>query len=469
MSVQEPHCLQTCRLRDDCAAVQYKEDTCRFMVSDGKETFLDGQVLVRLNNCSEQDASLNLTVPGAQYLQGEFGVMNFYQNDASYSRAGSLPERQLVLGRRPNVQRIPESCAKSFWFLLHINSSDFEDSTLINAPEFFGDTIACIDSDVVSKAFKHGQDAFDLRLLPREVESTPLYDQPPALQHGTLALGVPPCEKPSQDLLLGTLSEPGIYSLHPCECFGAAYASVEPVHEDSDAAVPRNPQGYFNNGSVSDQLLFSGPYTCEESASVGHFSHLEMDECQRACVSKSECQFYLFGKTAQTCTLFQSCSYIQDVGLQITNEVYGMSPEFGSYCRIANPEQCWQEIKRRSMLSFTPSNLPSCLFQEQYEACDALQLLLGKQDGPCSRCQYIDASSAFAAVGLKKVPPPEDFPSASQIMVSCNDTSRMFSRLQNGLRWEGPMQGDATFTCVSGEWVGELGPWQYLTNLTCQA
>lgn len=82
------------------------------MVSDGKETFLDGQVLVRLNNCSEQDASLNLTVPGAQYLQGEFGVMNFYQNDASYSRAGSLPERQLVLGRRPNVQRIPESCAK---------------------------------------------------------------------------------------------------------------------------------------------------------------------------------------------------------------------------------------------------------------------------------------------------------------------------------------------------------------------
>ena len=103
---------------------------------------------------------------------------------------------------------------------------------------------------MVSKAFKHGQDAFDLRLLPREVESTPLYDQPPALQHGTLALGVPPCEKPSQDLLLGTLSEPGIYSLHPCECFGAAYASVEPVHEDSDAAVPRNPQGYFNNGSA---------------------------------------------------------------------------------------------------------------------------------------------------------------------------------------------------------------------------
>ena len=204
-------------------------------------------------------------------------------------------------------------------------------------------------------------------------------------------------------------------------------------------------------------------------ASVGHFIHLDLESCQKACASNSECQFYLFGKTSQTSTLYESCNYIQDVGLQMVNEVYGIPPESASYCRIANPEQCWQEIKCRSMLSFTPSNLPSCLFQEQYEACDALQLLLGKQDGPCSRCQYIDASSAFAAVGLKKVPPPEDFPSASQILVSCNDTSKMFSRLQDGLRWEGPRQGDATFTCVSGEWIGELGPWQYLTNLTCQA
>lgn len=39
----------------------------------------------------------------------------------------------------------------------------------------------------------------------------------------------------------------------------------------------------------------------------------------------------------------------------------------------------------------------------RYDACDALQLLLGKKDGPCTRCEYIDASSPFAAQGLQKV------------------------------------------------------------------
>ena len=70
------------------------------------------EVLVRLNNCSEQDASLNLTVPKAQYLQGEFSVMNIYHDMPSYSRPGENPRRQLVLSRRENVQRIPTSCAK---------------------------------------------------------------------------------------------------------------------------------------------------------------------------------------------------------------------------------------------------------------------------------------------------------------------------------------------------------------------
>ena len=138
-----------------------------------------------------------------------------------------------------------------------------------------------------------------------------------------------------------------------------------------------------------------------------------------------------------------------------------------NYCRIANPQQCWQEIRRRSMLSFTPSDLPMCLFQEQADACDALQLLLGKQDGPCTRCEYIDATSPFAATGLQKTPPPESFSSASQISVACNDTSTMFSRLQAGLQWEGPRQNPVTFTCVSGEWVGELGIWQDMSNFTC--
>ena len=42
----------------------------------------------------------------------------------------------------------------------------------------------------------------------------------------------------------------------------------------------------------------------------------------------------------------------------------------------------------------------------------------------------------------------------------------MFARLQDGLQWEGPLQKPAEFTCVSGEWIGELGAWQYMSNFT---
>lgn len=106
-------CLQQCRLREDCAAIIFSAGTCELMVSDGNESFVpEALALVRLNNCSEQDASLNLTVPDAQYLQGEFSVMNVYHDTASYSRPGSNPKRQLLLSRTENVQQIPTSCAK---------------------------------------------------------------------------------------------------------------------------------------------------------------------------------------------------------------------------------------------------------------------------------------------------------------------------------------------------------------------
>ncbi|CAK9010740.1 unnamed protein product [Durusdinium trenchii] len=465
-NVQEAKCLQECRLRDDCAAIQYDNKSCRVMVGDGNQSFVDSQVLVRLNNCSEEDAGLNLFVPGAGYLEGEFSVMTAYHGASSYSRPGSNPDRQLLLGRRENVERVPASCMKSAWLLLHINSSDYEDSTAKNKPEFFGDAMACITPDVVSNVFKNGQDIFDLQLLPAELQSAPNFDKPAALQPSTLALSVPSCSKPAASFVYGTVKEPGIYSLDPCECFGEAYALVNPVTQESNAAVPRNADGSFNNGSVPDQLLFSGPYTCEESASVGQFLHFDLEGCQKACSSQAQCQFYLFGKTSETCTLFQSCRFIQDVGLQIVNELYGIPPKSTSYCRIANPQKCWQEIRRRSMLSFTPSALPDCLFQKQYDACDALQLLLGKKDGPCTRCEYIDASSPFAAQGLQKVPLPEVFPAASQITVTCNKTSRMFAMLEEGLHWKGRTVA-ATFTCVSGQWIGE-GPWRDLSNFTCQ-
>ena len=203
-------------------------------------------------------------------------------------------------------------------------------------------------------------------------------------------------------------------------------------------------------------------------AEIKHSEHLDLESCREACKANTQCRFYLFGKSSESCSLFSSCDYIQDLGLQLVNELYGIPPSDTSYCHIANPKKCWENIRRRSMLSFTPSNLPECLFQKQHDACDALQLILGEQGGRCARCQYLEVNDTdpFAERGLQKLPLPLSFPSASQISVSCNDTSRMFARLQNGLQWEGP-RSNAIFTCVSGEWVGEVGPWQYLSNFTC--
>lgn len=143
---------------------------------------------------------------------------------------------------------------RSNWLFLHINSSDYEDAESVNAPEFFGNAMACADTDVVGNAFKTGQAAFELQLLPPELSLAKAASQP-AVQGGTLALSVPSCSKPLGDLEFGTVETPGIYSLHPCECFGEAYANVEPVDHASNAAVPRNATGSFNNGTVSWLVL----------------------------------------------------------------------------------------------------------------------------------------------------------------------------------------------------------------------
>ncbi|CAK9001676.1 unnamed protein product [Durusdinium trenchii] len=485
--MEEAKCIQICRARMDCAAARVWFSHCLIIASHLNNPRPDpdggGMYLVRLNNCSEQTSELNITVPGAQYLQGTFSAMNVYHGEASYSRAGFNPERQLLLVRKANVQQaISDFCAESKWLLLHINSSDFEDGSLgsQNAPEFFGDPMACVNSDVVSHAFKDGTDDFNMRLLPNQIAEPDLdhiYQDVSQLQNATISLALPSCPKPeNDDFVFGTVETPGIYTLQPCECFGAAHAAAAPVDEASDAAVPRNQDGYFNNGSVPDQLLFSGPYTCEENAAVRHISPSDYDGCQQACASDPECKFYLLGKTAQACTLFRHCNYIQDVGLEIENSLYGIPPKNSSFCRIANPEQCWQDVKRRSMLSLTPSDMPKCLFQEQFDACDALQLLLGKEDGACARCQYINtdqfgpssSTSNTVSLGMSKVPLPETFLSASQVTISCSDTSRIFASHDDGLKWEGPRQTPVTFTCVSGVWIGEPGAWQDLSNFTCQ-
>lgn len=471
-------CSTECRRRPDCAAFEWEKSHCRLMVSTEKGQKIEWnakssiQQVVRLNNCSEEHMSLNFSLTDVKYLDGMFAPVNVYRGEASYSRPGSNPERQLRLARRSHVRNVPttDACENATWVLLHINASDFEDGNS-KSPEFFGAVAGCIiaDSAIIHDVFQTGQSNFEFELQTTELRSA--YFKVPETQEGLLKLSVPSCPAPNQEapnMMFGTVEQGDIYSLGACECFGEAHANIEPVDEGSNTAVPRNGV-HFNNGTVADQLIFSGPYVCEQSAEIKHSEHLDLESCREACKANTQCRFYLFGKSSESCSLFSSCDYIQDLGLQLVNELYGIPPSDTSYCHIANPKKCWENIRRRSMLSFTPSILPECLFQKQHDACDALQLILGEQGGRCARCQYLEVNDTdpFAERGLQKLPLPSSFPSASQISVSCNDTSRMFARLQNGLQWEGP-RSNAIFTCVSGEWVGEVGPWQYLSNFTCE-
>ena len=118
--------------------------------------------------------------------------------------------------------------------------------------------MACIDSDVVGNTFQQGQVAFDLHLLPAELQAKPTKLRTAALQPATLALSAPSCPKPTlPNLMLGSVQDSSLYSLHPCDCFGAAHAHVAPVDAASNAAVPRNAQGHFNNGSVPGSVVGS--------------------------------------------------------------------------------------------------------------------------------------------------------------------------------------------------------------------
>ena len=260
------------------------------------------------------------------------------------------------------------------------------------------------------------------------------------------------------------VQDTAFYSLHSCECFGEAHSQAAPVEESSNDAVPRN-SGSFNNGSLQDQLIFTGPFTCEGNAKLDELRSTTLQGCAKDCRGKKSCRFYQFQATSGDCLLFEQCDYLQRINVPVENTLYGIPPE-GHFCRIADPVGCWQEIKRRSLLSLTPSDLPSCIFQAQFEACDALQMISGQERGQCSVCEYVDSSTPYALRGMQKVPPPDEFPAASQVTISCNATARLFAK-HSDYGFDGP-RPFAVFTCVSGGWVGGPGPWQFLSNLTCE-
>ena len=324
--------------------------------------------------------------------------------------------------------------------------------------------MACIMDDSVGTTFEKGSARFDLRLSPSEVE-----DSVPESSEAMMKLFVPSCAKPkARHFRVGTIQDPNFYSLHACECFGEAHASTPPVAKSANAAVSRNMTN-FNVGPVPDQQIFSGPYSCEKHAGllltstlsdsrrsvslrsrncfvtllfqvchirsvswichtealIAQYHSLSIEICRSRCHSMEECRFYLYFPTAQTCSLFETCVSIQHVGLDVIHNLYGVVRE-KVVCHIANPELCWTSLKRRAFLSLEEATVPKCLFQEQFDACDSLQLLSGEKDGNCMRCQYLEETSDREKERQKE-PLPDHFPSGSQIQIACNETSRMFA------------------------------------------
>lgn len=97
-------CFVKCRKMPDCAAVNYQNNTCMLLVASNisnetEEIAHNVSAMVRLENCSEDETSLELLAPQAGYVQGTFQPSNVYKSDVSYARSGNTVERQLVFVR----------------------------------------------------------------------------------------------------------------------------------------------------------------------------------------------------------------------------------------------------------------------------------------------------------------------------------------------------------------------------------
>ena len=317
--LSQKSCLAVCRERADCAGVHMENGKCKAIVSDGTPEAFTGELLLRLNNCSEEETQLNLTAEGAKYVEGLFSPSNVFKDQVSFSRAGPTPERQLHLVHRAFAETwLPETCSNASWILLHTNASDFQNGS-VEAPEFFGSAMACIQQNAVQMAFSKGSQIFDLNFLEAELENPALSmdSQPPrAKQTAELRPSAPNCPQPDhsdQGFVFGTVLDPALFVLGPCECFGKEHAQTSPVLPSSSDAVPRF-RGHFNNGSVKDQLIFSGPYTCEAFARLEEMDlGTTLTSCAAACRARDTCKFYQFTATAEACTLFFQCNFLQEV------------------------------------------------------------------------------------------------------------------------------------------------------------
>ena len=224
-------CFHICRERADCAGIQEDSNgTCRAIVIDDEQNYFAGQMLVRLDNCPEDETDLHLTAKGAWYMQGSYSQSNVFRQQVSYTHAGATPDLQFHFVLREFAHmKLPKACENASWLLVHTNASDFKKGSM-EAPEYCGNAVACTGSDVVPNAFENGYEEFELEFLPAELKDAAVLQKPEALQQAELKPLASSCSlTATSSVVFGTLEETEHFSLHPCECFGEAHAQASTV------------------------------------------------------------------------------------------------------------------------------------------------------------------------------------------------------------------------------------------------
>ena len=221
----EATCLLKCRQESSCgASFVDKTSVCWIQSSNGSSIQNITDVLLKVTDCKEKTTELQLEVPGFLMLAGGFQPNNDYHDRISYAKSGLTVGRKFIFTHPTYVHRLPANCGDSTWVLLHTNTSDFKHGESA-APEFYGEVAACVKEDVMESTFEHGVTNFTLHLASSELID-PLdpsdVEKHPTDQEAQLRLSVASCSKPqvSTELIYGTVTTPGFYSLSDCECFG---------------------------------------------------------------------------------------------------------------------------------------------------------------------------------------------------------------------------------------------------------
>jgi hypothetical protein len=157
------------------------------------------------------------------------------------------------------------------WVLRDGAESDYTDpKTGLVEPR--GKAVACIKDDIEEKVLANGKHASTV-YMANDSFADPRYA---VFRQDTLSkleveasLVTQSCEPPeaeSVDMTFGTVEGPGEYSLDACECFGKAYRDSSPVTMESRSAVMENGNGEYNLYQPEPQLIFEGPFVCEDDA-----------------------------------------------------------------------------------------------------------------------------------------------------------------------------------------------------------